>query len=311
MTAADLTLAQMRAIREIASKGSFSSAARSLMVSQSTLTRTIQEAERALQYALFIRSTRVVQTTPICDELLPVLRNVLVCLDDGLVSVENYARVQRGALSVAVLPSVAAVLLPPVLRYLRDKHRDLELNVWDEPHDEVESLLLSGTADIALTTCIDRDERFAKTPRWEEDFYAVASPPAPWGMVAEVRWKSLFAQPFIATRSGTSIRELVDSAREAVGGAPFAHLGVATVAALGGLIRSKLGVTALPALELAGYRLDDLVATPLREPTGTRTLGIVALVDKPPTPAVRVFCEAVDSVINRIGYPAGVRPLQP
>src|SRR2546428_778614 len=59
----DLTLQQLRVIAEVSEAGSFTAAARHLVVAQSSLSRTVAEVERRLGTALFERTTRRLEPT--------------------------------------------------------------------------------------------------------------------------------------------------------------------------------------------------------------------------------------------------------
>ncbi|MDI9897463.1 LysR family transcriptional regulator [Rhodococcus sp. IEGM 1381] len=306
MAATDLTLTEMRAICEVARLRSFSAAARSMRLSQPSLSRLIRDAERAISTRLFERTTRTVIPTPICDRLLPLLNHVLSTLSSGLAAIDQYARVERGALSIATLPSIAAVLLPGILEVLHREHPNLEINIWDGPHDEVEQLLLSGRAEIALTTCVPDDARFKATPVWVEEFYSVSSDPE-WARVSPRLWADFKQVPFVTTREGTSIRLLVDRVMHDTGIDLAIEIGAATVATLGGLIRGGLGVSALPALEITGYGLGDLYAVPLAGPVVHRTTGLVAPHGLPATPAAIAFANTVQRHAADSGFPSGVK----
>ncbi|MEV4600107.1 LysR family transcriptional regulator [Amycolatopsis sp. NPDC049253] len=310
MSAAELTLWHMRAIREVARCGGFTTAARHLFVSQSSLTRLIKEAERIVGAQLLDRTSRTVVPTPAGLRLLEAIDTVLEVHTSRMSTVDAFLRVEWGVLGLSMLPSVAAVVLPLVLPDLQARHPGLRLSTWDGPADEVLAHLRQGKAEVALTACTGDDEDLTEIPLLRERLVAVSAAPSPWGQRDSVTWQELFDQPLITTRRGTSIRSIVDVTRAAVTGAEGELAAEAsTVATVGGLVRSGIGVSVLPALELAGYGLHDLVAVALTEPVAERTLGIVHLAEHSLSPAATVFVAAVRTALRQDArLPAGVQP---
>ena len=107
---------QIRAFLAVASHGSFTRAANALHVSQPALTVQIRQLEESLGIRLFDRDKHRVQITQAGRSLIVPFEKLLIDLD----SIMNYSREltghQRGVVSMGILPSVAASLLPRVLK---------------------------------------------------------------------------------------------------------------------------------------------------------------------------------------------------
>jgi LysR family transcriptional regulator, carnitine catabolism transcriptional activator len=301
-----LTLVHMRAVREVARRGNFTAAARHLQMSQSALTRTIQEAERVTRVSLFSRSTRNVSVTPSGAELVAAVEDVLAVLDDRLAAFEAFTRVERGILALSTLPSVAAALLPAILRSIGEGHSGLGVVTLDGPADDVAAHLLNGDAEIALTACVG-DDRMQEAPMIEEDFFAVAAPGV-WPPSDEpITWERLVSHELVTTRVGTSIRTMVDGVLEPMGERVSGHLQASTVATVGGLVRSGLGVAALPTMEIEGYGLSDLEVRQLVKPKLVRRLGLVYPTDHQLSPAAELFVSMTRSILSLTALPPGAR----
>ena len=77
------------------------------------------------------------------------------------------------------------------------------------------------------------------------------------------------------------------------------HLQASTVATMGGLVRSGLGVAVLPVMEVAGYGLHDLQVVALVEPRLLRRLGLVHPVDRQLSPAAELFAAVARASLAR------------
>ncbi|EFH11531.1 LysR family transcriptional regulator, partial [Teichococcus cervicalis] len=113
------SLRQLRALVAAAETGSFSQAALRLHVSQPALTLQIRELEQGLGVTLFDRTARGARPTRAGLALAHSFQRVLADLDAVVDSARDEAARRAGVVHLAVLPSVAATLLPPVLARLR------------------------------------------------------------------------------------------------------------------------------------------------------------------------------------------------
>ena len=127
----ELTVAGLRAVREIALTGSFTAAARLLGYSQPAISRQVAAMEAAAGYPLFIREGRGVRLSAAGTVVVEhagrilagaeALRQELAGLDDRL----------AGRIKVGAFPSATAVLVPRALARLRTGHPGLEVSLTE------------------------------------------------------------------------------------------------------------------------------------------------------------------------------------
>src|SRR6476619_5479279 len=119
MKPSDVSLRHMAAFVAVAEAGGFRAAAEIMFITQSVLSKTIAALEKTVGGALFDRESRQLRLTPLGTELLVVAKRTLATHEHGMWEVERFVAGQHGSVRVAVLPSVAATLLPEVIsRYL-------------------------------------------------------------------------------------------------------------------------------------------------------------------------------------------------
>ncbi len=271
----DLTLQQLRAVQALAASGSFTKAAATEHISQSVLSRRIKEVERLLRVRLFDRTTRQLDTTAAGQAFLLMTGAVLDDVDVRLRRFMSYAAAQSGTIAVATLPSPAAVLLPDMIRGFMREHPGVEFQIIDGAADQVVESLEEGTVELGFTAGGDIPEGFVFKPLLMERFYGVAPPGHPWATRDSISWSDFKGETVVATRPGTSVRNITDAAFSAYSISVSQHFNATSVATVGGLLRAGVGVAALPALELQGFGLHDLVAVPVDSPGATRTIGVV------------------------------------
>ncbi len=257
----NLGISHLRSIVAIADYESFTSAAHALGVSQSSLSRSVAEAERRLDVTLFERTTRRVELTTHGHEIIEHARRMLHDFDDGLTQIERFVTGDRGIVTVACLPSLAATFLPPYVVDFRERHPHVRLQIRDGLRQEVLDAVYSGRRPRLVTTS-------GILPGLQQDvltsdsFYCAVPPTHPFAERPVLQWSDLAGQPFIAFGPESSIaapvRRAVEDARIELGPVMQAQ----NIGAVAGLAAAGLGVTAVPALVLPMISFAGLVHIP-------------------------------------------------
>jgi len=303
----NLQVHHLRAIVAVAENRSFTAAAAHLGVAQSSLSRTVLEAERRLKTPLFQRSTRRVLLTTDGEAIVAVARGIIQHVDSGLEHIEGYLAGTRGSVTIATLPSLAASLLPPVLRRYRELHPDVLLHVEDNLRDEVAGNLQRGRADLALTTGLKNDQDYAVRPVAEDSFLLAMHPEHRYASAETVNWADLQTEPLIAFSTASSVQQSVARALRDAGVTPKTIVRAQNVAAVAGLAASGLGVAPVPGFVLPLMRFAGLSFVPLI-PQRSRKIMLAHHRARPLSPAVRSWVDVMDEHL-RTGPPQlpGVR----
>ncbi len=108
-------LNQLRVFVEVARQGGVSAAARVLDMPRSTVSRWVQELEKAMGVRLLERTTRNVQLTEIGEGLFKRALLAVESAEEAQAWVRSRAEVPQGTLRVATFQMFAETLLSPVL----------------------------------------------------------------------------------------------------------------------------------------------------------------------------------------------------
>jgi LysR family glycine cleavage system transcriptional activator len=109
----------------VASSSSFTAAATDLCLSQSAVSRQIQQLEHYFDCALFERHTRKVVITEQGMRLLPIIENLIISLRNAFEATRDQVR----SLNVRIAPTLARRWLLPRLPALQQSHPDLAINI--------------------------------------------------------------------------------------------------------------------------------------------------------------------------------------
>src|SRR5512134_2327178 len=111
-----LDMLGLEAFVAIADQGRFGKAARQLHITQTALTRRLQNFEDLLGVKLVERTTRSVALTHIGRAFLPQARRLLTDLTAALVEIRETGKAQRGDVTIACVPTVGIRFLPRILK---------------------------------------------------------------------------------------------------------------------------------------------------------------------------------------------------
>eukprot|EP01041_Mallomonas_annulata_P015997 gene15997-33648_t len=138
---------QPKALRETADTGSLSAAARKLGLTQPTLSRQVAAIERQMGVTLFERVGKSMSLTPTGLELLEHARAMGAAAEAMSLAATGRSQAVGGVVSVSATDAVAAYLLPPMVRRLREQEPGIAIEVIAS---NALSDLLRREADIAI-----------------------------------------------------------------------------------------------------------------------------------------------------------------
>lgn len=270
----NLTLHQFEVFRRVALTGSFSQAAAALRLSQPVVSRTIADIERLVGARLLERTTRSVEMTAAGREFLAVADTILGTYQRGLSRFSAYRAGEYGDITIAALPSVAAVLLPPIVAGFLAEHPGITLHLLDGTTREVLDHLRSGAADLAVTDQSPASAGLDVHPLLEDRVLAVLPVGHRHSSRQALTWADLAAERFIAFSQDSSVRRLTDLGFAQACVEPETLVETRAVATAGGMIATGLGISAMPELVLPLLSFTELVTRPLESPAVTRNLAL-------------------------------------
>jgi DNA-binding transcriptional LysR family regulator len=120
---------QLRAFLETAETGSLSAAARKLGLTQPTLSRQVAAIELSMGVTLFERVGKAMVLTPTGLDLLEHARAMGTAAEALSLAATGRSQAVGGVVSVSASDAVAAHLLPPLVRQLREQEPGIAIEV--------------------------------------------------------------------------------------------------------------------------------------------------------------------------------------
>ena len=139
-----------RMILAILREGSFTAAAKSLAITQPTLSQTVRQIETQLGEPIFTRGKSPVQLTPAGELYVLAARRMIQTetqLQEAITMLHGRA---EGTLRIGVMSHRSDELLPQVVPDFFNAYPGVRLEIREKDSPELEQLLIGGELDMAL-----------------------------------------------------------------------------------------------------------------------------------------------------------------
>lgn len=269
---------QLRAFVALAQQRNFTRAAAQCSLSQPAFSALIRQLEDAVGARLFDRTTRSVELSAEGQEFRAGAQRVLDELELALTALRERVGRQRGRVSIALLPSLAADWLPQVLAGFRAAYPGIETEVTDVLSEPCIERVRAGQADFALAAVRADTTELRAEPFCSDDFHLVCPRKHPLARLADPKPRDVAAFPFIHLSRTSSVRQYIDAATHPQ---PLRSvLEVEQLATVSGMVRAGLGISIVPALTLYQFKRDGLAIRPIRWSGLTRRIYLVRRRDR-------------------------------
>jgi DNA-binding transcriptional LysR family regulator len=290
----------LQAFVAIAERGSFLRAAAHLNLSQTALSHRMKKLEDDLGLMLLIRTTRSVTLTPAGLELLPKARLLLDDLASQFEHLREQAKSHHERVAIGCLPTIATHHLPRILAEFGALHPDVSVKVYDNSAMEIAKLVESGAAEFGITTVAANVWNLEIKPLLKEPFVLLCPKDHAFGRSKSVSWAQLGATPLIRISPQAGNRVLIDDAlgrrREALNWRyEVQHVHTAV-----GMVAENIALTIVPKHAIGFSTPAGLAAVGLRNPSITRTLGILSKRGLPLSPVAAQMVELVRRHMRRM-----------
>ncbi|EPC02324.1 LysR family transcriptional regulator [Litchfieldella anticariensis FP35 = DSM 16096] len=289
------SIKQLRAFVAVAHSRSLAEASERIHLSQPALSIAIRKLEETVGGPLFARTTRQLSLTPEGEAFLPVAIRLLNDWTEAFEDLGELFSKQRGKITLAALPTLAAGLLPGIIATFREHHPRINLSLHDVLAEQVNQLVREGRADLGFSVPPFESEDLAFEPLLVDRYVAVCPLGHPLLEQRRVKWEQLTGHPFIGINRLSSSRQDIDRIMAEVGKPLDILCDVSQIATVGRMVAAGIGISVLPALSFRQIAADGIGYRPLVTPTIDRELGIVMRRRHPLSAAASALLEVIRS----------------
>ncbi|RYF43805.1 MAG: LysR family transcriptional regulator [Comamonadaceae bacterium] len=300
------TMRQLRAFRAVYQLRKLSAAAEQLSVTQSAVSVLIRQMEEGLGVRLFDRTTRSLQPTQAAAEAIVVAERILRDVDSLGAGLRDLKALRRGRIGLAVTPTLAEILLPPVVRRFSALHPEIRLVIDDCAPDQFVSRVLGEHVDFGIGTPERAAAGVDAQTLVRDHLSLVCLPDHPLARRKALKWADLAGHPVITVRPGYGIRPLIDGAAAGAGVQLEVVNEVTFLSTALWMTASGLGASIMPSAFARQSMHRQLVVLPLGGPRVSRDVFIVTKRGRSLPPACERLIEVMRAVL-REGLREGLR----
>jgi DNA-binding transcriptional LysR family regulator len=309
-----LDVKQLRVLKEVAERGSFSAAAEALSYTQPAISQQIASLEKRVGATLVERTSRGVRLTDAGRALVEHATVVIARLSAAEAELEAIAGVRGGRLRIASFPTAGAALVPRAVALFMERHPEVELGFTEaEPEDSVQ-MLRAAEVELAIVfdyrhlpgTNIDRlYEGIELHPLVEDPMYLAVPRGHPAARKSRVRMEDLSGETWIQEADPASpCGQLHSAACAAAGFVPKIGFKSDDYNVVQGLVAAGVGVSLLPSLALTNLR-DDIVVRSLGRSAPSRQIAAATLAGRYRSPATEAMLGILHEVAAEFVRPSG------
>lgn len=287
------TIRQLRAFLAVHQLRKLSAAAQRLFVTQSAVSMLIRQLEEGLGTRLFDRTTRSLKPTAAAEEMLATVERVLRDVDSLSADFRELATLERGRVTLAITPTLAAMLLPDALRIFSQQYPKVRVLVNDCAPDQFISRILGEHVDFGIGTP-ERPGAEVETERLMRDHLAlVCRSDHPLAKARVVRWTDLGRHPVITVRPGYGVRPLIDGTAAEAGVALDVVNEVSFLSTALWMTACGMGASIMPSAFARAAGDPSLVIKMLSAPRVARDISVVTKRGHSLSAAARSFIDVL------------------
>lgn len=291
----NITQRHLRTFVIVARYGSFNKAAEELSRTQPAITLAIKQLEEFVGLKLLDRTTRRVIPTAEGENFMPIAERLVRDFDTAISDLKATAERRIGNISIAIVPSVANQLLPPIIKTFSETFPGINLLLNDDTARGVQQKVERNEVDFGIGSVWQTSKLLKFTPLFSDNLDLVFHKDHDLAQSQEpISWSALSNEVFLDSGITKNMRS-----RLILGPSKFDFPSITTLLAM---LRSNLGVSVLPSLAIP-QSSGQLRSRPLL-PMEKRDICMITRHDWTLSPAAEAM---IDTIIKEI--PAQIEQL--
>lgn len=286
-----MELHQLRYMVAVARLGNFSRAAEHCRVAQPSLSQQIQKLEEELGERLFQRSKNGARLTAAGESFLPRATRILEEVEAAHRDVQETRDLNRGQVSVGVLPTIAPYFLPPVIAKFNAAHPGIEIMVQEDITTRLLKMVLAFEIDLAVVSLPLTETGLETQNLFQEELLLALPPDHALVKQRSIKAADLEGQPFIVMKEGHCLGDQILSFCTRRDFQPNVSCQSAQIETMQSLVEAGLGISLVPSMACSPLHHRTIVYRSLDNPKPTRAIVAVWPSQRPLHRAAKEFLQ--------------------
>jgi DNA-binding transcriptional LysR family regulator len=283
----------LEAFLAIAEEGRFQKAADALHITQTALTRRLQNLEAMLGVKLVERTTRSVALTRIGLDFLPQARRLWSDLSNALTEIQNSGRAHRGDIVIACVPTAGVQFLPRVIQEYAARYPQNRVKILDHASSGVVDAILRREAEFGINIGGSHHPELITMPLLQDRFVLICRDDHPLAKLKRVPWKRLGSYPLIFAGEVSGNRPLLEVALERTNVTLQSHFEVQRSSTAVGLVAEGVAAAVVPSLAVQRGAYPRIKVLRLVDPVVSRSLVLITRKSAELSPAAQAMFDMI------------------
>ena len=289
-----MSIRLLRTLVAVADSQTFSAAAEQVNVTHAAVSQQMQTLESNLGVALFDRSTRTPELTPVAREVVHKARK-LVADYDNLVASVTADEGLNGEVSFGALPTTLTGLTPLTMAILRSRFPELRVHISPGLTGELLADIERGRLDMAV---LSKPHLMPSSIAFRELVVEPLELIASVDTAGDDPVKLLKTLPFIRFNRNAVVGTLIDNWCSLKKIRVFETMELGSLEAIESMVHANLGVSIVPKRTVQPNNSVTLKRLSLGADAPSRSLGLAYRTDSVKMQAVEEMFAALRSVID-------------
>jgi DNA-binding transcriptional LysR family regulator len=281
----ELTLT--RSFLAVAETGSITQAADQLGLTQSALSRRIQQYEEQLGARLLVRNRNGIELTEEGRLVLVSGQRLLASWNALREEIRRHQGLEGGQVRIGGGATAVSFILPPAIAAFQGAHPQVMFHMKEAGSREVAEDVANGRLELGIVTLPLQSRELQTWPLLDDDIVLVARHDHPLTHKRKLQIADLADQTFVSFEAGTALRHIIDNAAREAGLELHVVMELRSIPSILRMVSTTGQLAFVSRIALAGQQ--EVVELPIRSLRVRRRLAVVSRQQVQLSPAAAAF----------------------
>jgi len=206
-----ITIQQLEALIALVKEGSFSRAAKKMLLTQPALTKNIKNVEDVLGVFVVNRSNAGISLTPEGKIIYNYAERIIKLRDEAKAKIGKLTDNTGGNIYVSASTIPATYILPHALSEFKKKHSDIRIFIKNADSEEAMNMVLDKEVEMGCIGKKPTNKKLIAEPLWKDRLILAVPKGHRLCKSKSIKFAELLNEPFVIREKGSATRELFES----------------------------------------------------------------------------------------------------
>ncbi|WP_300349520.1 LysR family transcriptional regulator [Clostridium sp.] len=271
--------------------------AKSMYISQPSISQAVAELENDLNVKLFDRIGKKLYLTHEGEIYFEYSRRILNLYEEANNTIKNSVSGQKGKIVIGASTTIGIYILPEIIKEFNELYKNIEISLIIENTQIIEKLIMENKVDIALVEGYVTSTELEVQSVGKDELVFIANPKNTIFLKDEITLDDLEKEKFIMRELGSGTREIVENYLKNNGCNYNIHMELGNTEAIVRIVESGLGIACV-SFKAIGDRINNgsIKDIKIQNVKVSRDLYLIYHKDKFISKNMEIFIEEIKKV---------------